>query len=362
MEAKGAAKDKSFLEEGFLVRPCQSSLQERDTCWHTEQKKKQRTGGSRSPFPRVETAGVEGVVSMLLDTGADISLLSHDRLSARRAATIQPSQRCNPMAATGHEVQVIRTLRLTVRARELVINNHPFLVVRYLILPFIGGVDFLSRLVTQTWDWENRTLLVCGRKLRPESMYRNSSSVDSPMKPIQSCQVIVANDVRVQPDDEALVPCSLKRAVPNTEYLLGPQRQQDEYPMRAMCCLIRPADESATIRLVNCGTQEEVVCTGQTVGMAFPEIEAVLQSVVGKGDHRSVSRYEIETRLERNKQQEITDLINKYGDIYWQEGDQLPTINFASGACNASETECHTTVGETTQTCSRHSEESTKGD
>ena len=47
---------------------------------------------------------------------------------------------------------------------------------------------------------------------------------------------------------------------------------------------------------------------------------------VGKGDHRSVSGYEIDTRLDRNKQQEITDLINKYSDIFWQEDDQLPTI------------------------------------
>ena len=93
MEAKGAAKEKSFLEEGFSVRPYQSSLQGRDTSGHTEQ----RTGASRSPFLRVEMAG-----EVLLDTGADISLIAHDRLSARLAGTIQPSQRRNPRAAAGH--------------------------------------------------------------------------------------------------------------------------------------------------------------------------------------------------------------------------------------------------------------------
>ena len=205
---------------------------------------------------------------------------------------------------------------MTVRAGGLVINKRPFLVVRNLIVPFIGGVDFLSQLGTQTWDWENRTLLTCGCKLRLESMHRNSSSIDSPRKPTQSCRVTVTNDVRDQPSEQALVPCSLKRAIPNTEYLLEPQRQQDEYPIRAMCCLIRPADESATIRLVNCGTQEEVVRTVQTVGMAFPEIEVVLRSDVGNGDHRSVSGYKIDIRLDRNKRQEITDLIKKYGDSF----------------------------------------------
>ena len=85
---------------------------------------------------------------MLLDTGADISLLAHDRLSAQLAATIQPSQRRHPIDAGGHEVEVIETLRMAVRAEGLVINNHPFLVVRNLIIPFIGGVDFLSQLGT----------------------------------------------------------------------------------------------------------------------------------------------------------------------------------------------------------------------
>ena len=150
VEAKGAAKEKSFLEEGFSVRPYQSSLQGRDTSGHTEHKKEQRTGGSRSPFLCVEMAGE--VVSMLLDTGADISLIAHDRLSARLEGTIQPSQRRNAMAAAGYEVEVIGTLRMTVRAGGLVINIHPFLVVRNLIVPLIGGVDFLTQLGTQTWD------------------------------------------------------------------------------------------------------------------------------------------------------------------------------------------------------------------
>ena len=69
-----------------------------------------------------------------------------------------------------------------------------------------------------------------------------------------------------------------------------------------------------------------MVRTVQTVGMAFPEFEVVLRSDIGKGDHRSVSGHEIDTRPDCNKQQEITDLINKYSDNFWQEGDKLPTI------------------------------------
>ena len=69
-----------------------------------------------------------------------------------------------------------------------------------------------------------------------------------------------------------------------------------------------------------------MVRTGQTVGMAFPEFEALPQSDLGKGDRRSVSGYERYTRLDCNKQQQITDLIYTYGDIFCQECDQLPTI------------------------------------
>ena len=48
-----------------------------------------------------------------------------------------------------------------------------------------------------------------------------------------------------------------------------------------------------------------------------------------KGDprRRSISGYEIDTRQDRNKEQEISDLINKNdSDIFWQEGDEVPTI------------------------------------
>ena len=76
VEANGAATDKSFLEEEFSVRPCQSSLQDCYTTGHIEREKEQRTGGSRSLFLWVETAGE--VVSMLLDTRADINLIAHD--------------------------------------------------------------------------------------------------------------------------------------------------------------------------------------------------------------------------------------------------------------------------------------------
>ena len=41
---------------------------------------------------------------------------------------------------------------MTVRAGGLVINNHPFPVVLNLIVPLIGGVDFLTQLGPQTWD------------------------------------------------------------------------------------------------------------------------------------------------------------------------------------------------------------------
>ena len=80
-------------------------------------------------------------------------------------------------------------------AQVITALENPFLVVWNLIVPFIGGVDFLSQLGTQSWDWENRTLLVCGHKLRLESMHRNSSSIDSLRKSIQSYRVIIANDV-----------------------------------------------------------------------------------------------------------------------------------------------------------------------
>ena len=69
-----------------------------------------------SPFLRVQTAGEE--LSMLLDTGADISLVNNDILSDRQMGAIKPTTHRNPKAAGGQEVQLLGVLEMTVRVEK----------------------------------------------------------------------------------------------------------------------------------------------------------------------------------------------------------------------------------------------------
>ena len=103
---------------------------------------------SRSPFVQAQMAGQE--VSMLLDTGADISLISRAHLSDRQKQCIQQSSQSNPRAASGNEVKMEGVLRMTFRLGKVIVTNHPFHVVTDLVVPMIGGAYFLSLLGKQT--------------------------------------------------------------------------------------------------------------------------------------------------------------------------------------------------------------------
>ena len=79
---------------------------------------------------------------------------------------------------------------MTVRVAKVAMEDHPFFVVMDLVVPFIGGADFLSRLGTQTWNWQQSTLVIKGQRLRLESMYRTSRKLDAPQKEVPSCRVL----------------------------------------------------------------------------------------------------------------------------------------------------------------------------
>ena len=115
---------------------------------------------------------------MLLDTGADISLLDESHLTDRQRTHMVPSRMKHPKAASGNEVEILGELRMTVLLGKAVINDHPFQVVRNLVVPLSGGADFLSRLGRQSWDWANSTLTVQGQSLKIEEMYRSARSLD----------------------------------------------------------------------------------------------------------------------------------------------------------------------------------------
>ena len=137
---------------------------------------------------------------------------------------------------------------------------------------------------------------------------------------------MVQDTIKVKPGEEALVPCTFSGRSPSVEYLLEPTMASNNDTVRAMCCVLRPTAFGATVRMVNAGNSEAVLQKGKVVGIARAEFEMSLQNPAKSDEpRRQVTGYKLDESLQDSKNQEIQELVNGYGDVFWAEGDQLPT-------------------------------------
>ena len=131
---------------------------------------------------------------------------------------------------------------------------------------------------------------------------------------------------KIRPGEESLVPCTLRGHTADAEYFLEPSSAGSNDTVRAMCCLLRPGSSCATVRMVNAGDSEVEAAKGRVVGVARAEFEVSLQSSLGaEGKRRQVTGYKTVENLHTSKKREIQNLVNEYNDVFWAEGDQLPT-------------------------------------
>ena len=113
---------------------------------------------------------------------------------------------------------------------------------------------------------------------------------------------------------------------PSAEYLLEPTMASNNDAVRAMCCLLRPTAFGAKVRMVNAGNSEAVLHKGKVVGIARAEFEMSLQNLAKRDDpRRQVTGYKLDESLQDSKKREIREVVNRYDDVFWAEGDHLPT-------------------------------------
>ena len=114
----------------------------------------------RSPFVRARWGIGNKEVSLLLDTGADVSIvdesiLTSDEREAMKEPTTQP-----PEGVTGEVLNIVGTLTKTVRVGGQVVRNHKFFVVKNCVVKYLAGIDFIFRLERATWDPKKEELFI----------------------------------------------------------------------------------------------------------------------------------------------------------------------------------------------------------
>ena len=91
-------------------------------------------------------------VSLLLDTGADVSIVDESVLTSNECKTLRKPDTKSTQGVSGEAINIVGTLTKTVRDGGQVVRNHKFFVVNNCVVKYLAGIDFIFRLGRATWD------------------------------------------------------------------------------------------------------------------------------------------------------------------------------------------------------------------
>ena len=159
----------------------------------------------RSPFIRAEWGNDWTRVSMLMDTGAEISLIDESVLiSVERGSLGKPDVQ-SPQGLCGEVINFVGSLNKTVKVGGQVVRNHKFYVVRNYVVRYLLGIDFIYRVGRVTWDPSKEHLFIheIGKGLPLERMYRTTANTTLN----NVCVAVVKENVLINPGKDCLVRC-----------------------------------------------------------------------------------------------------------------------------------------------------------
>lgn len=150
----------------------------------------------RSPFIRAEWGNDGTRVSMLMDTGAEISLIDESVLTSVERESLGKPDVQPPKGVCGEVINFVGTLNKTVKIGGQVVRNHKFYVVRNCVVKYLVGIDFIYRLGRVTWDPSKEHLFIheTGKGVPLERMYRTTANTTLN----NVCVAVVKEDVLIK--------------------------------------------------------------------------------------------------------------------------------------------------------------------
>lgn len=137
---------------------------------------------TKSPFIRVKIINKNREeVSALLDTGSDLSLIESNQLSQELLNSMEPVvAHKKPCAVDGSEIQFKGKVHLDVRVGGMIVHQHTFYVVDKMVVQYLLGADFQSKLGQFSINWRFGTMrLSDGSNIKFQDNYRSSSAAYS---------------------------------------------------------------------------------------------------------------------------------------------------------------------------------------
>ena len=149
-------------------------------------------------------------------------------------------------------------------------------------------------------------------------MYRPESGINRGA----ACDVLVKEDVIVEPGKECLVKCVADKAFRGLDYMAAPNTSPGDEPIRPACCIVRvDMNRELWLRVINVNKVSETLRKGEKIALLDPEFETTFpgQHMKTKPTDR-VTGYKGDERLDSRKQEEVDKLLTEFSDVFWKPG------------------------------------------
>lgn len=281
---------------------------------------------SKSPFIRVKILNKNREeVSALLDTGSDLSSIESNQLSQKLLNSMEPVvAHTKPCAVEGSEIQFKGKVHLDVRVGGIVVHQHTFYVVDKLVVPYLLGADFQSKLGQFSINWKLGSMRLCdGSNIKFQQNYKSSSASDC-LKPTLAR---VQDTITVPGTSEAAVLCELDHPLDCPELLVEPVHQKDSFISACRMITKLHSPTQLVVRVANLARDPFTLYKGQKLAWANPEFTVSLAHVEGKQKPTVDQGVHFNPEgLTKEQQDSLGTLLHQNADVFFHEGDQLGSV------------------------------------
>ena len=289
-----------------------------------------RRGLTSSPYVDVvwnRGEGSQQVMTGLVDTGADWSLIEESQLDVREREELSPTS-AQGRGVTEEEIPILGEVWRDLNVGEIKVDSQRFIVVKKMITPVILGADFWGRFGEFSIDFNGRKLRLDQRTELP--LKESCSQQDTP--DLEVC-LAAAEEVTVPASSQVLVRAKVvgKELREGTEILVEPAREDTDGLCQAARTIAEVKEGCIYLRVANVGADQCLIKEGTVVGSGTSTFAVNIASL-GSRRRNSTRGKKVDSakmcgkQLPQGQRKELLDLLEEYEDVFYTEGE-LGTVH-----------------------------------
>ena len=262
---------------------------------------------------------------MLVDTGADVSLVDSSELSDTERKSLLQGDKKKLKGAGGESIRVEGVIYKAVVFGRKEVRNHPFRVVSHCVVKAVAGRDLLRKLGELTWDWRRRKLRIhsTGDSIALEALQRPTEG-----KGLGEQEVLLADGVRIPPRSEKVVRGKIVGPLGlNGEFLVEGHAYLGSV-MIARSIVAADVEGNTLLRLMNTGDEEKELKAGLLLGKASVQYQ-IRSEGTSSVETKTGSWFIMGPTLTTDQKKELLDVLKKHESVFWEEGKPLGGMKYS---------------------------------